>query len=226
MAFDPLGNFDTTAALDAGALAEGRRYLEALPHCPPDTLRRIYAHWTAGHFGQDDPKYNGSVRFDGQHFHLDIPHDPRDNAIGVNDNEEASHTFMRNTGAFGITTDDMVFATEHDFGPEPLTMLALEYLCAGIGAVAAKYGIDIGGTSTHAPYAGEPNVLTHAEAGDLPGNPAQYDRYGPGSTSERIDLASFVPAPDGEAFTAETATACGNALRDRAHRYKVELQAG
>lgn len=223
MPFNPLGAFNPAAPVDQGALAEGRRYAAALPACPPHSLRRIYGHWTVGHFGQDFPDYNGSVSFDGTHFHLHIPHDPRDNAIGVNNNAPASHTFHRNTGAFGIATDDMVFANEHNFGPEPLTMAALEYLCAGVAAVALKYGIDLTGTSTDAPYAGEPTFLTHAEAADRPGVPPQYAAYGPGSTSERIDLASFVPAPAGESFTAQTATACGNALRQRAHLYKLAL---
>jgi hypothetical protein len=224
MPFNPLGAFDPEAPLNDGALDAARHYLDELPAVPAGSLRRIYGHWTVGHFGQDFTDYNGSVSFDGEHFHLNIPHDPSDNAIGVNDNEPAFHTFHRNMGAFGIATDNMVFANTHDFGPEPLTMLALEYLCAGIAAVGSKYDIDLSGVSQGGPFAGEPNFLTHAEAADRPGNPAQYSAYGPATTFERWDLALFTPLPQGVPFDPAFTSRCGDALRQRAHLYKAALQ--
>jgi hypothetical protein len=225
MAFNPLGTFDPAAPLNAGALAEGDAFAAKLPPVPAGALDRIYVHWTVGHYEQDFEDYNGSVNFDvkSTKFSLHVVGDPRDNARGVNDNDPHSHTYRRNTGAFGIATDDMIGANEHNFGPEPLTMMTLEYLCAGIAAVGKVYGIDVNGTSTRAPYAGEPNVLTHAEAADRRGSPPQYAAYGPASTSERWDLASFVALPAGLKATGETARACGDALRARAHLYKVAL---
>ncbi len=225
MAFNPLGSFDPGAPLDPDALAEGKAFAAKLPSVPAGSIDRIYAHWTVGHYGQDFSDYNGSVRFDTvtKKFSLDIVGDPRDNARG-HTNPPHSHTFHRNTGAFGISTDDMIGANEHNFGPEPLTMMTLEFLCAGIAAAGKVYGIDANGTSVHSPYAGEPNVLTHAEAADRTGSPPQYAAYGPASTSERWDLASFVAFPAGLRATGDTAKACGDALRQRAHLYKVALQ--
>jgi hypothetical protein len=221
--FNPLGSFDVNAPLNQAALAGARAFAAQLPAVPHGAIDRIYGHWTVGHRDQNFGDYNGAARFDGMNFHLDIVGDPRDNAIGVNDNEPHPHTYHRNTGAFGFATDDMAGANEHDFGPEPVTIATLEWLCAGVAAVAHAYGIDLSGTSTRAPYAGEPTFLTHAEAADRVGSPPQYAAYGPASTSERWDLASFVAFPAGLNATGATAKICGDALRARAHAYKVAL---
>lgn len=221
MTFNPLGKFVATAPINPAIVAAAEDLFDRLPTCPANTVQRLYGHWTVGHYGQDFPDYNISVRYDGAHFSLDIVGDPRDNAIGVNQNAVHSHTFHRNTGALGISTDDMVFANEHDFGPEPLTMMTLEYLCAGIAAAAAKYRIDLHGVSMQGPFAGEPTFLTHAEAANRPGYPPQYANYF--ITGERWDLASFVALPAGVVLTADMATACGNALRARAALIKAAI---
>ncbi len=223
--FNPLGKFDPRAPLNQAAVTEARVFAAKLPPVPHGALDRIYLHWSVGHYNQNFNDYNGAVRYDGHAFHLDVVGDPRDNAIGVNGNEPHPHTYHRNTGAFGFCTDDMAGATEHNFGPEPVTVTTLEFLCAGVAAVARVYGIDLSGTSTRAPYAGEPTVLTHAEAADRPGSPPQYAPYGPASTSERWDLASFVAFPAGLNATGATAKICGDALRARAHLYKQRLAA-
>lgn len=222
-AFSPLGKFVPTAPLNEEALEEGRSLLARLPEVPPGAIDRLYGHWTVGHYNQNFSDYNIAVRYDGQSFHLDIVGDPQDNARNVNSTPAHAHTYMRNTGALGICTDDMAGATENDFGPEPVTLMTLEYLCAGIAAAAKCYDIDLNGLSTRGPYAPEPNFLTHAEAGDRVGSPAQYRPYGPASTSERWDLSSFVAFPPGQHATGATAYACGSALRIRAHAYKEAL---
>lgn len=231
MSFDPLGTFDP-AALIAPVLVDGaRNYADALPYCPPNSLVGGYWHWTVGHKGQDFPDYNGAVRIapDGS-FHLDVPHDPRDNAIGVNNNAPAAHTWLRNDGAFGFATDDMVFGDEHDFGPEPLTIATLWWLCAGSAAVSKKYGLDLAGTKQSITYesgrySGEPVWLTHAEAAVRGGDPAdpQWYNYGPSGTVERWDLSVFVPLPSGLVATDAMATICGNALREATRRIKILL---
>jgi hypothetical protein len=202
-------------------------YADLLPSCPDGTILAGYWHWTVGHSDQDFPDYNGAVAYDGKNFGLHIPHTPLDNANGVN---EASHTWLRNTGAFGFATDDMVFASEHDFGPEPLTIATLWWLCAGSAAVSKKYGIDVAGTKQSANYEsgrynGEPTWLTHAEAavrGGSPPDPAWYN-YGPSGTCERWDLSVFTPLPSGLVATDAMATICGNALREATRRIKVLL---
>jgi hypothetical protein len=221
--FNQFGSFSVSTALDAGALAAAADLLARLPLCPLGSIERIYDHWTVGHLDQDFPDYNVSVRFDGAHFHLDITHDLRDNARGVNALAPASHTYMRNTGAVGISVDAMVGANVHDFGPEATTKLMIEYLCAANAAAAEKYAIDLSGTSTRAPYAGEPTLLTHAEAADRIGSPPQYLAYGPGSTCERWDLSSLIALPAGVRLTADMARSTGDAIRERSHAYKVAL---
>ena len=220
--FNPLGNFQADAAINPAVLAVAQAYRDTLKTkypCPAGTLKRIYGHWTVGHLGVDYPDYNGAVRYDGTHYHLDVPGNPQDNAIGVNNNTPHYHTYMRNTGAFGIATDDMVFATEHDFGSESLTLMALEFLCGGIAAVGSAYSIDLTGMSTDAPYANEPNFLTHGAAANLPGNPAQYANYY--VTGERWDLSTFVPLPAGMTNKDIDPMICSNALAHRAHLYKL-----
>jgi hypothetical protein len=221
----PLGSFDILAPLNADAVAKGKALYTLLLKdypCPSNTLQRIYLHWTVGHYNQNFNDYNISVSFDGTHFGLNVVGNPQDNAIGVNSNPVHSHTYMRNTGAVGIATDDMIGATATNFGPEPLTMATLEYLCAGTAAAALAYGVDISGLSEGAPFSGEPTVLTHAEAANRVGNPWQYYAYGPLPVGdvERWDLASFVA---GANVNDQGATICGNALRARSHIYKLEL---
>jgi hypothetical protein len=222
--FDPLGKFDPNGDLNPEVIVEAKALLHDLPAVPSGTIDRIYCHWTVGHWNQDFLDYNVCVGFDGTRFHLRIAGSPSDNARGVNDNPVHSHTYMRNTGAVGIATDDMVFATTTDFGPEPLTLMTLEFLCGGVAALAIKYNVDLQGLSTRAPFAHCPTMLTHAEAGDRVGNPYQYAQYGPNpGTNERWDLSTFVPLPPGVELTEEMATTCGNALRQKSHRYKVAL---
>lgn len=221
MSFNPLGKFDPHAALNEAAKAAAISLLAKLPDCPHGSLDRIYNHWTVGHYNTDFPEYNIGVANDNGRFHLDISGDPRDNAIGVNNHDPHSHTYRRNTGALGVSTDDMVGAGTHDFGPEPVTLTTIEFLCAANAALAKKYSIDVNGRTTRAPYAGEHTILTHAEAGDLVGSPPQYPPYGPKSTFERWDLLSFVPIPEGVSFTDATVT--GDAIRARSRAYKLAL---
>jgi hypothetical protein len=227
--FSPLGSFDPNAAIAPALVVGAKAYADSLPSCPDGSLVAGYWHWTVGHKGQDFPDYNGAVRIaaDGS-FHLDSPHDARDNAIGVNENAPASHTWLRNTGAFGFATDDMVFGDEHDFGPEPLTIATLWWLCAGTAAVSKKYGIDLNGTIQSSRYSsgrynGEKTWKTHSEAavrGGRPPDPNWYN-YGPSGTVERWDLSSFVALPSGIVVTDAMATICGDALRLASHRIKL-----
>lgn len=228
MSFNPLGSFVPSAVLDTAIVEKAKAFRDLLVQkypCPPDTLERIYLHWTVGHYGQDFPDYNASIRLADDHFYFDVTHNPQDNAVGVNNNSPASHTYMRNTGAFGISTDDMVFATTTDFGPEPTTLFAVEFLCAGVAAIGSSYDIDLSGKSDGGAFSGEPNVLTHAEAANLTGHPMQYSPYGPPpiGTMERWDYATLVPVPQGVQVTSDMATTVGNALRQRAHLYKAAL---
>ncbi len=225
MDFNPLGTFDPAAPLTEAAIVAAVEYAKLLKSkypCPPGTLKRIYRHWTVGHYGQDFNDYNGALRFANGHFYFDVCGNPQDNAIGVNDNDEHSHTYMRNTGAFGFATDDMAFADEHNFGPEPITLATTDWMCSGVAAVACAYDIDLSGTAADGPYAGEHISFSHGEAANHPGNPPQYANYY--VTGERWDWATEVPLPDGMSNANIDPSIMGNALRQREHAYKIEIE--
>jgi hypothetical protein len=227
MTFDPLGAFKANGQLNGEIVKAAKAFVLQLPEVPAGALTRIYAHWTVGHYGQGFPDYNVGITNDPiGHFGFVILGDPRDNAIGVNANPVHSHTYMRNTGALGIACEAMLGGNEQNFGPQPLTMMMLEWLCAGIAALAQKYDIDIAGMSTQPPYAGEHNELTHAEAANEIGDPPQYTPYGPPPPdgSERWDLGSFHALAPGLVVTQAMATACGDAIRTKAHAYKLALR--
>jgi hypothetical protein len=221
--WSPLGAFDPHAPVNPKILAKARALRDALPIVPAGLLKRCYLHWTVAPLGMCFADYNGEARYENGEWVLTITHDPRDNAPGLNDNAPASHTWLRNTGALGvaITGMDGPDVNPHDFGSDPVTVMGLTHLCAAAAAFCARYGIDTLGTSTDAPYADEPNIMTHAEAGDHVGSPAQYDAYGPASTFERWDLLCFSAVPQGVHFT--DASICGNALRAMVHAYKAAL---
>lgn len=225
MSFNPLGSFNPNAPVNPKILAKARAFQATLPTLPAGSLKRLYLHWTAGDYDTLFTDYNGMVECVNGEWAMKLTHDPSDNAIGVNDNKPAPHTFERNTGAIGVSIAAMLYATTHDFGADPVTVVGLEHLCALSAAFCAKYGVDTLGTAAGGPYAGEPNILTHGEAGDLPGNPSQYPEgpYGPLSTCERWDLVIFAPLPDGESITAADVKTCGDALRKLTHTYKVAL---
>lgn len=224
MQFSPLGKFNPDAPLSEGALAAAIALVHELREkhpCPVGSLKRIYKHWTVGHYDQDFNDYNLCLRYANGHFYFDVCGDPRDNAVGVNNNEPHAHTYRRNTGAFGIATDDMAFANEHDFGPEPITLATADWLCAGVAAAAAAYQIDLSVPCYGGPYAGEPASLTHGEAANLPGHPAQYDNYY--VTGERWDWCTMVPFPPGVSNRDIDPGILGSALRKRERAYKVEI---
>jgi hypothetical protein len=230
----PLGSFDPKAPVDPAVLAATKAFLATLPdvnmgnrsnvdYADPD-LTRIYLHWSVQAMGCVDAAYNFVITASNGHFSINHSTDVRKNARSTFDpNGYAEHTYHRNTGGVGIALDGMDGATAENFGPDGVTVEGLTWLCAAAAAVATKYDIDISGLSLDTdPFYGEVNVLTHAEAANLPGTPAAYTPYGPAPIGdvERWDLAAFVPGP----VTAETATTCGNALRELIHRYKIALQ--
>lgn len=220
MTFNPLGAWSASGPLNTTAIASAVVFYRKLPILSNGFLDRMYNHWTVGHYDQDFSDYNACIRFADGHFFIDLTHDPLGNATG-DEATMASHTYRRNSHAFGISTDDMVGATQHDFGPEPLTVMTLEFLCAANAAAAMKYGIDLAGKCTRVPFVGEPNLLTHAEAANTPGSPPLYANYY--VTGERWDLASEAPLPDGMTTNNIDPSVMGNAIRARSHDYKLAV---
>jgi hypothetical protein len=223
MAFDPTNGFGGGALLDE-ALDAGKALMAALPTIAPGLLTRGYLHWAVSPYDSTFSDYNGMVILKDGRWALVVTHDPRDNAPGLNNNAEASHTWHRNTGAFGISIAGMMGADVHNFGVCPVQMHQLEYLCACAAAFCVKYGIDTNGNvtngSTHTDNDGNPvnttgehNLLTHAEC-------AVIDNY----PSERWDLGSFIPLPSGVELTTEMRASCGSVLRARTHLYAAALK--
>jgi hypothetical protein len=225
--WSPLGKFDPSAPFDPKIVAAGKAFLGTLPVIPKGLIWRFYGHWAAAPFGCLFGDYNGMADFENGQWVLKMTHDPRDNAPGLNSNAEASHTYMRNTGAVGFSLAGMSGATVTNFGDDGVTLAGLEYFCVGCAAFAVQYDLDALGKSVQAPYANEPIFLSHSEAANLVGNPPQYSAYGPKPIGdvERIDFATLTPLPPGVELTADMATTCGDALRLRIHGYKIELVA-
>lgn len=224
MSFDTLGGWNPGGPLLADALNSAKTFLATLPEVPKGLLQRLYLHWAVEAFGCLDAQYNLEVDLEGGKWVMKMTHNPQDNAPGLNNNSEASHTWHRNTGAIGVAISGMDGAGEHNFGPDGVQRHEIEFLCALAAAACEKYGIDTSGLvaspgSNHADNngnnvntTGEPNILTHGEC-------AVIDAY----PDERWDLGSLVALPDGVDLTPAMRTATGNALRQRIHFYKTAL---
>jgi hypothetical protein len=236
----PLGNFNPNAPVDPLILAASKAFMLTLPdvnmgnrdgqkwydaskpYADPD-LTRIYLHWSVQGMCAVDAAYNFVITEKDGHYAINHSTDVRKNARSTFDEVNyATHTYHRNTGGIGIALDGMDGATASNFGQDGVTVTGLTYLCAAAAAVAAKYDIDISGLSLDSdPFYGEISTLTHAEAGNLTGAPAAYTPYGPAPIGdvERWDLAAFVPGT----VNVDSAKTCGDALRQLAHAYKLEL---
>ena len=123
--------------------------------------KRIYLHWTAGHYGQFFRDYHINIDQDGSIY------------VSTDDLDEVkAHTWHRNTGAIGIAIACAYNATSNDLGPEPPTDAQITSLAAVVKTLCEALGLPIDAD----------HVMTHAEAADL-------DGYGPATTVERWDLA-------------------------------------
>lgn len=222
--FDPTNGFGKGPILPE-ALAAAEAFLKTLPDVPPRDLLRGYYHWSVAGYACIFHDYNVMIILKDGKWTIVMTDSPADNAPGVNNNPVASHTWHRNTGAFGVSVSGMDGATTSNFGPDPVQMHEIEFQCAAMAALCVKYGVDTMGTvpapgSNHTDdngnnvnTTGEPNLLTHAEC-------AIIDAY----PTERWDEGSFIPLPSGVSLTPEMRTTCGNALRSRTHEYAAALK--
>lgn len=227
MAWSALGNFNPAAAIVPAILDAAAALVKALPNVPYGDVTRIYMHESCEPMDSKNAHYNIVIAESADHYSMNIVTDPRFNARSTWDpNQYAAHTLSRNGGAIGIALNglDGSAVNPYDLGADPPTIMGTTWLCAAVGAVAAKYEIDISGLSlTTDSYYGELNTISHSEAGDLCGVPKMYDAYGPLSTCERWDWAILERLLPGMKITAEMVAAVGNALRLMAHNYKLAL---
>jgi|GEM_PF-4034049 len=226
--FDPRGAFRAGAALLDVALAAAAAIVPQLPKVPAGDLTRVYLHQSAEEYGCVDGAYHAVIALRDGAWKIELSHDVRDNARSTFAANYAANTYCRNRGAIGIAIDGLIGAqvSPNDFGSEPIQMHEVEFLCAAAAAFCAAYDIDATALSHDGnAYDGEPTILTHAEAANRPGSPAQYARYGPPplGDSERWDLSTLVAAPAGVVVTADHAAIVGDELRARIHAYKIRL---
>jgi hypothetical protein len=229
MANYPLGNFWPQADADPKILAAAKKLVSELPTLPAGDISRAYLHWSVAGACTEFPDYNVMVVYNNGEHEMVITHSPRDNAVSTfSEDGYAAHTYHRNEGALGVCLAGMDGAYENDFGPDPVTVAGLNYLCAAAAAVAFKYGIDLGTLSSGGPtgaYTNELSILTHCEAANRPGNPPQYSPYGPEpkGDGERWDLGTLTPLPENVALTDAMAEQSGDAIRRLILTYKEAL---
>lgn len=130
-------------------------------------IKRIYLHWSAGHYHQVYEDYHLSIDEDGSVYAPDND---------LNFNKLRYHTWHRNTGSIGISVCGCYGANALEgwncnLGDEGVTNKQIETM-AFVVAVICKYA--------NVPIY---DVLTHCEI-------AMYDGYGPGSgdSETRWDL--------------------------------------
>jgi len=225
MDFNPLGKFDPHGRLIEVAVGDAQKFYNTLPTVPQNGINRLYLHWSVAPYGCLFQDYNAMADFENNSWILKTTNSEANNVVGLNNNPEASHTWHRNSGAAGISIAGMDGATENNFGPHPITVYGLHYLCAGSAAICKKYNIDALGKvvngNTHTANdgttiintTGEWCILTHGEC-------AVIDLY----PTERIDLGTLISLPIGVTLTPEMRSICGDALRTMIHAYKLALQ--
>ena len=128
---------------------------------------KIYLHWTAGRYGQ---------LFEDYHINIDA-----DGAVYMSTEEFAellAHTWLRNSGAIGITLACGLGATTDDLGAFPPTEMQIEVMAALVAEVAEAICIPID----------RYHILTHGEAADNEDGIYPHAPYGPKSSCERWDL--------------------------------------
>lgn len=133
--------------------------LAALAENAKGEIRRIYLHWTAGHYNNTYDDYHLNITGDGTVW----------SSCGKL-TEYKEHTWHRNSGAVAVSicccADAVAYADGSvDFGSVPPTRQQLETL-ARVVAVLCR-GLDLPIDDNY--------VMTHAEAADL-------DDYGPATT--------------------------------------------
>lgn len=203
-------NFDCSAPLHRSAIEVSFGFKRELPEIGKDeSLTHLYLHWSASGYQGAFSDYNAIVSLSGNAWVCAVQTSPRLNATEPPQLGYAAHTYRRNGKAFGLCVDAMDGATPSHFGSEPITLEEIETLCACAAVVCQAYNID----------ASDPKLtMTHGEAAILDGY-FVTDQTIDGVT--RWDLARLTAsnAPLSKSECVQT----GNLLRERIHRYKLNL---
>jgi len=128
---------------------------------------KIYLHWSAGRYD--------SVFSD---YHINITGDGRIYATTNNFADILAHTWLRNTGSFGLSLCCAYQATSQNIGPYPPTEIQVDFM-GQVGCILADaWDLTID----------KERVLTHGEAADNEDGLWIHEQYGPRTTCERWDL--------------------------------------
>ena len=163
---------------------------------------KIYLHWSAGHYFQKFDDYHVNITADGKIYVS------TDNLADV-----LAHTYLRNSGAVGISLCCCAGATSNDLGDEPPTQQQIEAMAQAICAVADGLWLTISPEC----------VLTHGEAADNIDGMDTHAPYGPQSTCERWDL-QFLSTDESPVYLTDYADpgTGGNVLRGKAQFYREQ----
>ena len=131
------------------------------------SINKIYLHWTAGRYNQQFDDYHINIDGDGNIY------------IDGELTDHKNHTYMRNSGAVGISIDCAYNAKWiDDLGEYAPTDAQIETLAQVVAVLCVDLGLPCDISS----------VLTHAEAADNMDGWYACEPYGPNSTCERWDL--------------------------------------
>ncbi len=163
---------------------------------------KIYLHWSAGHYFQRFGDYHVNITADGKLYVS------TDNLA-----DTLAHTYMRNSGAVGISLCCAAGATTNDLGDEPPTKEQIEAMAQAVCAVADGLWLTIS----------PEYVMTHGEAADNIDGLDTHELYGPCSTCERWDL-QFLGTDESPAYLTDYTDpgTGGNVLRGKAQWYREQ----
>ena len=171
--------------------------LAALALRAKGSVKRIYLHWTAGHY---DDVYDD--------YHLNIGPGGEMYLTCKDFLEPKQHTWHRNTGSIGIALCCCAGAVagsgpDTDFGSEPPTVMQIESLALAIAVLTACLDLEISVLT----------VTTHCEA-------ALFDGYGPhsGDPQLRWDLWYLPDLPLGSEMKPG-----GYVVRGKASWYRSDI---
>lgn len=163
---------------------------------------KIYLHWSAGHYFQRFGDYHVNITADGKLYVS------TDNLA-----DTLAHTYMRNSGAVGISLCCAAGATTNDLGDEPPTEAQIEAMSQAVAAICDGLWLTID----------KEHVMTHGEAADNEDGLNTHDDYGPKSTCERWDL-EYLGTEESPRFNpyADDGSRGGDVLRGKANWYRNE----
>nr|DAS77858.1 MAG TPA: peptidoglycan-recognition protein [Caudoviricetes sp.] len=163
----------------------------------------IVAHWSAARYDQTFDDYHINIDGEGRCW------------ISTDDFADVlSHTYMRNSGAVGITLCACYGATTQDLGEYAPTEKQIEVMAQVVAVVAKALWITID----------KYHVMTHSEAADNYDGLNVHEDYGAFSTCERWDLL-FLGTPESPCFpdSYDDPRNGGNILRGKSNYYSNQL---